>query len=82
MSLPGDIRDREHKKFVESPTRPGQTAVETIVAQVWDELSTTFPAPNQDLFTYKNNGETVQTILVTYDSADKKQILSVKRTRF
>lgn len=47
----------------------------------WDELVTTFPALNQDLFTYKIRGQTFQTVLVTYESAAKKQILSVVKTR-
>lgn len=32
MALIGDVREREHRKFVESPTRPDQTAVETVVS--------------------------------------------------
>lgn len=30
MSLPGSIKDREWRKFIESPTRPNQTAIEVI----------------------------------------------------
>lgn len=47
----------------------------------WDEMTTTFPATNQDLFTYKFNTVPVQTVLVTYESSAKKQIMSVKKTR-
>ena len=28
MALPGSIQDREYKKFVESPTRSGESAIE------------------------------------------------------
>lgn len=30
MALPGSSRDREHNKFVESPTRPGKSAIEIV----------------------------------------------------
>jgi hypothetical protein len=32
MPIPCNIRDREHKRFIESPTRAGETAVETVVS--------------------------------------------------
>lgn len=47
----------------------------------WDEIVTTFPTDIQDLFTYKLNSITVQTVLVTYDSASKKTILQIQKTR-
>lgn len=31
MALIGDVKEREHRKFIESPTRPNQTAIETFV---------------------------------------------------
>lgn len=30
MAQPGEIREREHSKFVESPSRPGNSAVEVV----------------------------------------------------
>lgn len=48
----------------------------------WDEIATTFPADNKDLYTYKNNSVVVQETLVTYVDATKKQIVSVQKTRF
>jgi hypothetical protein len=48
----------------------------------WDEISTTFPEVNKDLHTYKKNSITVQETLVTYTDSNKKQIASVKKTRF
>lgn len=49
---------------------------------VWDEMITNFPTPTTDLYTYKKNGEVVQTILVTYQSSSKKVISNLKKTRF
>jgi hypothetical protein len=53
-----------------------------LVQVIWDEISTTFPAENKDLYTYKNNNATVQQTLVTYVDSTKKQIVSVQKTRF
>lgn len=53
----------------------------TAIEVSWDELSTTFPAENQELYTYKNNSVPVQETLVTYVDATKKQIVSVQKTR-
>jgi hypothetical protein len=48
----------------------------------WDEINTTFPTTVTELYTYKYQSNTVQTILVTYDSTSKKIIVSVHKTRF
>ena len=48
----------------------------------WDEINTTFPTTISELYTYKYQSNTVQTILVTYDSTTKKTIVSVQKTRF
>lgn len=53
----------------------------TNVEVIWDEISTTFPAINQDLYTYKNNSIAVQETLVTYTDSTKKQIVTVQKTR-
>ena len=53
-----------------------------LVQVIWDEISTTFPETNKDLYTYKNNNITVQQTLVTYVDSTKKQIVSVQKTRF
>jgi hypothetical protein len=49
---------------------------------VWDEISTTFPEANKDLYSYKNNSVLVQEVLVTYADSNKKSIVSVQKTRF
>lgn len=51
------------------------------VEVVWDEIATTFPAANQELYTYKNNSVAVQETLVTYADSTRKQIVSVQKTR-
>ena len=48
----------------------------------WDTIETTFPNIDQEFYTYKKSGNTVQTVLVTYESANKKTIIAVSRTRF
>lgn len=48
---------------------------------VWDSIITTFPAANQDLFTYTLNGSPVQTVTVTYQDSTKKQIVLVDKVR-
>jgi hypothetical protein len=47
----------------------------------WDEISTTFPFENKDLYIYKKNSIIVQETLVTYVDSTKKQIVSVQKTR-
>jgi hypothetical protein len=47
----------------------------------WDEISTTFPEENKELYTYKKNTTPVQEVLVTYVDGSKKQIVSIQKTR-
>jgi hypothetical protein len=48
----------------------------------WDELQTTFPSPETELFTYLKNTMPIQTVLVTYQDATKSQIVTIQKTRF
>lgn len=48
----------------------------------WDNLQTTFPSITSELYTYRFDGQIVQTVLVTYTTAQKNIILSVQKTRF
>jgi hypothetical protein len=48
----------------------------------WDEIVTTFPASNAELYTYKLNNVVVRTITVIYENDSKKTILSVQKTSF
>jgi hypothetical protein len=84
-----DIRDNELKKFRESSSGPAvavvfdQDVLPVETAGVdWDEINTTFPENNQELYTYKKNSNTVQTVLVTYLDTTKKSIISISKTRF
>jgi len=49
---------------------------------VWDNMQTTFPTITSELYTYRFNSDIVQTVLVTYTTAQKNVILSVQKTRF
>ena len=90
MSLPGSQHDREYQKFRDSETGAavaivgagpgGSITVETAGVQ-WDEIVTTFPSANVDVFTYRKAGNVVQTITVTYESASKKTPVSVVKVR-
>lgn len=50
-------------------------------AVIWDEIQTTFPSESSELYSYKLNGNLVQTMLVTYQDSTKRIILNVERTR-
>ena len=47
----------------------------------WDDFITTFPTTTSELHTYKKGSSTVQTVLITYSSASKSQILRIQKTR-
>lgn len=53
----------------------------TVAEVSWDEISTTFPEENKELYTYRNNSIAVQEVLVTYVDNTKKQIVSIQKTR-
>lgn len=90
MSLPGSSHDREYQKFRDTESGPavavtgsspdGVINVETAGVR-WDEIVTTFPAANVDVFTYRLAGNVVQTVTVTYESAAKKTPVSVVKVR-
>ena len=48
----------------------------------WDEIATTFPSTNKELYSYKKNSVLVQEVLVTYVDSTKKSLVSVQKTRF
>jgi hypothetical protein len=89
MSLPGSQQDREYQKFragsdggsaVAVVPDGGTLNVET-AGVTWDEIVTTLPASNVEVFTYKLAGSVVQTVTVTYESASKKIPLLVEKVR-
>jgi hypothetical protein len=82
MSLPGNIKDREHDKFEEVDS---QTTVKVSLfggLQIPSNarfLSVDYPADNQEVYTYKSSefGDTLKTVVVNYLDASKRQISSV-----
>lgn len=52
MAQPGEIREREYSKFVESPSRPGNSAVE-IVGNFTSSPGPFSPPPNATVYTYQ-----------------------------
>ena len=47
----------------------------------WDDFITTFPTTVSELHTYKRGDDVVQTVLISYSSASKSQILRIQKTR-
>lgn len=87
--MKNNLKDREFDKFREAPNDKSSISISTDAPLTvepsgvdWDEITTTFPATNQELYTYKKNTVTVQTVLVTYENGSKTVILSMVRTRF
>lgn len=87
--MKNNLKDREFDKFREAPNDKSSISISTDAPLTvepsgvdWDEITTTFPATNQELYTYKKNTVTVQTVLVTYENGGKSVILSMTRTRF
>jgi hypothetical protein len=86
--MKSNLSDREFDKFREAPNDKSSVSVSVDTALPvesagvdWDEIVTTFPSNHQELFTYKKNSVTLQTVLVTYTN-DKKTILTMTRTRY
>jgi hypothetical protein len=56
--------------------------VKSISDILWDKIETTFPENNQDLFSYFKNSVLVMTVLVTYSSSSKKDIILIEKQVF
>lgn len=87
--MKSNLKDREFDKFRDAPNDKSSVSISADAALPiepagvdWDEIVTTFPSNTQELYTYKKSATTVQTVLVTYQNADKKTILNMTRTRF
>lgn len=83
------LTDREFSKFRDGKT--GDAVAVTFDGEAipiessgveWDEISTTFPSDTQELYTYKKDTVTVQTVFITYQDAAKKIITLIQKTRF
>lgn len=87
--MKNNLKDREFDKFREAPNDKSSISISTDAPLTvepsgvnWDEINTTFPATNQELYTYKKNSVTVQTVLVTYENGSKSVIINMVRTRY
>lgn len=87
--MKNNLKDREFDKFREAPNDKSSISVSVDTPLTvepsgvnWDEITTTFPATNQELYTYKKNTVTVQTVLVTYENGSKSIIINMVRTRY
>jgi hypothetical protein len=91
MAFSPNTLDREHDKFVESPTRPGKTAIE-IVGEISASPNPFSPPPSCDFilrsvsgsvetFEYFNGGSggtLLKTVAVTYSGPDLEDLVSVE----
>ena len=89
--MANSIHDREYKKFREKPNGEVTVGVEIdddkpvnveSAGVDWDSIETTFPSSTTELFTYKKSTTILQTVLVTYESASKKTVIKVEKTRY
>lgn len=48
----------------------------------WDEIDVSYPDSTSDLFTYKKEGITIETILITYVDSTKNEIDLITKTEF
>ena len=89
MPLSPNLEDRERDKFLESPTRPSQSAVEVV------DTGNRFAPPSrtdyiqrihigsQETFNYFEGGVSgtlLKTVVVTYTSSNLKELVSVAVT--
>ena len=91
MTQPRTIEGREQTKFVESPTRPNNSAVEVVLGGSsapieiidkspfgdFDEIQASYPTASSEIYTYKLTSNTIGTVTVTYTDSDKKDLQSV-----
>jgi hypothetical protein len=85
----GDIRktlgEREYDKFVESPTRPERTAVETfdinsingpMSGVIWNTFQYSYPTPDQEVITFYLSAVLKATVTLNYTNSTKNFLLS------
>lgn len=81
MTIPKNFKDRERLRFVESPTRPNETAVE-IVGSVsttgpfgyYDKVAASYPTATREIYTYSLSSTLLGTITVDYTDSTKKYL--------
>jgi len=85
-----DLKSREYEKFRNKPE--GKTSVATIIENEtpinvsnagvdWDKIETTFPAVNQEIYTYKKDNDIVQIVTITYEDSKKHTIIDISKVR-
>lgn len=85
MSRPSNIRDREHSKFVDSPTRINDVAVEVVNTGStdtgyfgkYDEIQVTYPTTTTENYEYLLSSVSIGNITVTYTDSTKANVQSV-----
>jgi hypothetical protein len=83
MARPDNTPDNENRKFVDSPTRPDQSAVEVVNGGDYtpfgkfDEIKVTYPNNTTEVYTYSLSSTNIGTITVTYTNSSKNNLLSV-----
>lgn len=76
--MKGNSKDREFDKFRE--TLSG-TSVSVTMESEWDEISSSFPNPTTEVYTYKKNSVTILNVTVTYTDQHKHTVMSVLKER-
>lgn len=80
--ISANFKDREHHKFIESPTRPNKTAIEISGAVtnvspfgLFDKIAASYPTATSEVYTYSLSGSVIGTITVDYTD-DTKEVFS------
>lgn len=83
MARPENTKDNENRKFVDSPTRTDQSAVEVVNSGDYtpfgkfDEIFVTYPNNTTEIYTYRLLSTDIGTITITYTNNSKNNLLSV-----
>lgn len=88
MSFPMSNKDREQSKFIQSPTRPNDAAVEVVAQGPFDVPATADTITRQvsgaqEIYRYYTGGAggtLLRTITVTYVNSSLKDLVSVEVT--
>jgi hypothetical protein len=89
MAMSKNRNDREFSKFVDSPSRPGSAAVETVsfVGNLlsginFDSISFSYPDSRTEVFTYYLgglDGDVVAIVTAIYYDTSKRKLKSIGR---
>lgn len=87
MAQTDAIKDRDFSSFVESPSRPGNSAREVTISGdtgllegiVYDDIQATYPNATTENYAYYLNAVLQATIQVTYTNASKSILIRARR---